>query len=655
MLSFFLIDERNGNMKLSACVIVKNEEKCLSTCLESVKNVASEMIVVDTGSTDRTVEIARQCGASVYHFEWIDDFSAARNFALSKATGDWIIFLDADEQLAAESAPQLHQVIKQAQREQYDLIAVMLTNYDLSNNQPISASPQVRLFRNDPDIRYVGAIHERVVSDKAPLNVLFATDRVVVYHSGYSRSTVAEKEKSKRNLALLFKEWNQNPKSSDLAFYISESYLIDHKFEEALQFGQKVLQFKNATLFGLYERNYVNMINCMIALDYPIEKQLKLIQEAIHAYPNFPDFYFFLGDVYRRQNRFHDAVEAFSSGMQRLTDSVTSQSSAYFTSTKVLTVMGQLLYAVNDLPGCVECFVKALRLDKYNYRALLELVRVFSMHENPENISPFLSRIYDYGNVKDVLLLVNVSLEANNGALADYYMNLVRDDQREQLSSHIAKLHLLLGHYSDALVLYRERYKKEGATHDAVHAIAAALAAGSEEALRDLFPSLPQSLQALLLKESASIQKDDLVLLMDIFVRLNKWEELLGYADLIVEQGVLLKTAEICFQQGAFGFAFELYQYYLEQHGEIDVQTLCAILIKMADCAMRQQNWELALQLLQEAESANPREYCVYERQIQLYVKMQERDRLMNVILKAMNYFPESSYLRSLSVNVINH
>ncbi|UHA61583.1 glycosyltransferase family 2 protein [Metabacillus litoralis] len=84
-------------MKISACLIVKNEANNIRNCINSFKDIVNEVIVVDTGSNDNTVQLAEECGAIVYFFEWINDFASAKNYALEKASGDWIIFLDADE------------------------------------------------------------------------------------------------------------------------------------------------------------------------------------------------------------------------------------------------------------------------------------------------------------------------------------------------------------------------------------------------------------------------------------------------------------------------------------------------------------------------------------------------------------------------------
>ena len=104
-------------MLISACVIVKNEEKNLPAWLDGVKNIADEIIVVDTGSTDKTVEIAEKAKVNLYRFEWIHDFAAAKNFALSKAKGDWIIFLDADEYFDKPARKKIKPLLKKLSKE----------------------------------------------------------------------------------------------------------------------------------------------------------------------------------------------------------------------------------------------------------------------------------------------------------------------------------------------------------------------------------------------------------------------------------------------------------------------------------------------------------------------------------------------------------
>ena len=120
--------------RLSQCMIVKNEETNIRRALSWAAGIAEEQIVVDTGSTDRTVEIAREMGAKVYSFSWTDDFSAAKNFAISKASGQWIAFLDADEYLSEEDAQKLPGLLKQLSPGRTDGIMTAWVQLDSQGN-----------------------------------------------------------------------------------------------------------------------------------------------------------------------------------------------------------------------------------------------------------------------------------------------------------------------------------------------------------------------------------------------------------------------------------------------------------------------------------------------------------------------------------------
>ena len=125
-------------MKLSACVIVKNEEKNLPQWLSSMAQLADEMIVVDTGSEDNTKSLAHHAGAKVFDFTWVDDFAAAKNFAIEQATGDWILFLDADEYFAPETMGLVRDVIrKRAKNNKVAVLLCRLINIDSDRNNRV--------------------------------------------------------------------------------------------------------------------------------------------------------------------------------------------------------------------------------------------------------------------------------------------------------------------------------------------------------------------------------------------------------------------------------------------------------------------------------------------------------------------------------------
>lgn len=182
-------------MKLSLCMIVRDEEVSLPKCLRSVKNVVDEMVVLDTGSVDRTPQIAHKFGAKVHHFTWCNDFSAARNDALKYVTGDWVLILDADETLSPKIIPQLKDSLH---REEYLLIN--LVRHEVGAEQsPYSLVS--RLFRNHPDICFSRPYHALVDDSVAVLlnkephwQVGYLPD-VAILHVGYKKNVIAQHNK----------------------------------------------------------------------------------------------------------------------------------------------------------------------------------------------------------------------------------------------------------------------------------------------------------------------------------------------------------------------------------------------------------------------------------------------------------------------------
>ena len=197
----FSFDSASSAPRLSVCLIVKNEEQFLDPCLASIKGLADQLVVVDTGSTDRTVEIARAHGAEVHAFPWNDDFSAARNAALEHATGDWILMLDADEELPPDQHDALRHALKPGR-----VIAWRLPLEDVGREQD-GCSYVPRLFRNAPGLFYVGRVHEQVFTSievrRAEWGLETRLGQSRLRHHGYTREVTQARGKVARNLRLL--------------------------------------------------------------------------------------------------------------------------------------------------------------------------------------------------------------------------------------------------------------------------------------------------------------------------------------------------------------------------------------------------------------------------------------------------------------------
>jgi tetratricopeptide (TPR) repeat protein len=195
-------------------LIVRNEERHLARCLASVKPVAWQMIVVDTGSNDRTVDIAREFGAEVHHYAWCDDFSAARNEALSHARGDWVLSLDADEELPAESLAELSRHMRTAEAMAFRLPLVE------SGKAEEGCHYVPRLFRNAPGVCFYGRIHEHPFAAIESLCAAWGLEnrlgKARILHYGYSDGSVCQKDKAARNLRLLQLAVEEDPEDLNL-------------------------------------------------------------------------------------------------------------------------------------------------------------------------------------------------------------------------------------------------------------------------------------------------------------------------------------------------------------------------------------------------------------------------------------------------------
>ncbi len=202
-----------GN-RLTVCVLTKNEEKFIGQCLNSVRGLASQIVVLDTGSTDRTVEIAREHGAEVHSLAWADDFSAARNAALEHATGDWILMLDADEELPVAQHAKLLADLKNS-----NVVAFRLPLVNCGQeNEGRSFIP--RLFRNLPGAYYYGRIHEQLFQSFLPSakkwGLKTALGTAELFHHGYSKEMVRDRNKVERNLNLLRQATLEYPADANL-------------------------------------------------------------------------------------------------------------------------------------------------------------------------------------------------------------------------------------------------------------------------------------------------------------------------------------------------------------------------------------------------------------------------------------------------------
>ena len=241
--------------RLSLCTIVKNEEQSLPKCLETVRDLVDDIVILDTGSTDKTVEIAEQFGAKVYYFEWCNDFAIARNEALRYVEGEWVLVLDADEVLNPAIAPQLKQVI-----ESDDNLVVNLIRQEVGAAQsPYSLVS--RLFRRHRDIKFTRPYHAliddsvREILTKEPQWRVINLEEVAILHYGYQAEAINSLDKYTRARVMMEKFLATHPHDPYVCSKLGALYLQSGSVKTGIKFLKQGLKSNLAdppVLFELY-------------------------------------------------------------------------------------------------------------------------------------------------------------------------------------------------------------------------------------------------------------------------------------------------------------------------------------------------------------------------------------------------------------------
>lgn len=431
-------------------MIAKNEEKNIGKCLTHLKAIVDEQIVIDTGSTDNTVEIARNSGAKIYDLKWENDFSAARNFAISKAKGDWIIFLDCDEYFTDESIKNIKKCINESgNMNNIDgIIAEMINIDDKGNIISILSNISARIFKNKKSIKYKNKIHEHLINlrrannDTSGMNLLDRSQTLKIIHTGYAEGAVAEKNKSDRNIVLLKEEIELHPNDAQLYSYLGESLCLGNSVElkeEAIQAFLKALDCIKPTqnyTEGLKQRCYSNILNIMLNANYTIERSKEIFEAAIIEDPEFPDFYYFRACKLLHSNQIDEAEKNYIICIDKC-DKFTMKCEC-----KVINLIENIykyllqIYTIKDnRVKAVEICIALLKTDQYDYSTLSCLIEVLLKQEKEENIINFLAKIYDYNLLKDKIYLIKASEKSKNQFMIKFYKNQIKPEEEKMIEN----------------------------------------------------------------------------------------------------------------------------------------------------------------------------------------------------------------------------
>ncbi len=454
---------------VSACMIVKDEEDLLPDCLQSIRDWVDEIIVVDTGSTDRTVEIAESYGARIFHQTWEEDFSKHRNFSIAQATSDWIFIIDADERLHQRDVSLVKKVLNQ---DDYKIISINVFNVSGESEEHVTFLPSIRFFRRELGLKYEGIVHNLLLP---PADQPIMRVGVRLKHYGYGLSPEKMKAKIARSKALLEKQIAENPDNAFALFNLAQ-LLRGEGVENHPQNASKIIEAAGRALRLTHpnvasERHIHIMTHHQLAWVHFVlgeyHRAEKYCLDVLQFKPDYLDALLLLGHIYLRREMFNEAESYYRKYMEAQarysetceTDNIIilhphSLPSAYYglglvaehtgqpdqarqhyrqtfqLSPGYMDVgfrLGRLCLLDRDYEEAERCYSKLLELDEKSHQALLRLADLRFVQKDFDRADQYYQRALEIS-------------PADNLALTKYGRFLTETDQEERAVEMLEKV-----------------------------------------------------------------------------------------------------------------------------------------------------------------------------------------------------------------------
>lgn len=453
---------------LSLCMIVRDEEKVLRRCLESVKNLVDEIVIVDTGSVDATKQIAFDYTEKVYDFEWINDFAAAKNAAIQKATSKWILVLDADEYVDSSQMDRLVALLKETDHTKPVGFILTIFNYTGSIREgKMVESTALRLFSNHPDLYFERAIHEQIAYRYGEFDQTYY--RFPIFHTGYSLETRQEKDKSSRNLAI-FEKLKETREFDEYDFFtLGNEYFAVGDLKKALYYYKRASTKK--------AENQAFMLHCtnrtvltLIELDR-LKEALEVVEKGLLSFPAYADFYCYKGLILEKIGLATLAAQWFELCL-KVSNSPPGKDGRYwlvspnYGSIVPLTRLTNLYTSFSDTTQAVGALTKLVNFTPGDQIALYQLLNLLSQHEEVEIIVKFIEKIYTPLQPVDILQLFQVSLLLGNHSLIQYYQQQCEQNHIQLSVQYQLLLALILNRQSEFDAILKSMQPTEQSEHN---------------------------------------------------------------------------------------------------------------------------------------------------------------------------------------------
>jgi len=351
-----------GQPLLSLAMMVKNEEEFLEDALRSAQGFCDELVVVDTGSTDRTVQIAQDLGAKVSHFPWCDDFSAARNETLRQASGKWVAILDADERFVGTQPHRIRPLLSPGPNYPFQALMLNVTNTRLDGS-PISSFFSVRIFPRDPRLGYTGRVHNRfgALMEGAPKVEASRYADLGIVHLGYDPEIYKARQKAARSLPLIEATVREEPDNHQQRFYLGREYMMLGRQDEAVAALTLAYEGILATGDGPLVDAATHLMQALILTEATPVEVVRIGQAALQKYPNHPDLWFDLGRSLVRAQALSQAAEAIERALHCLSlPGTSSQVRLAHRRWEACEILGQVYWALEKYAESYARYTEAL-------------------------------------------------------------------------------------------------------------------------------------------------------------------------------------------------------------------------------------------------------------------------------------------------------
>ncbi|MBP2627631.1 MAG: glycosyl transferase family 2 [Firmicutes bacterium] len=424
------------NISVTLCMITKNEEDYITCCIDSVKHLIDEVIIVDTGSTDRTIDKALQAGARVFNYNWQQNFAEARNYALDQAAGDWILVLDADETLEYVDIEGFNNLLVASHIEGYFIEIESV----IGNGEEKMFDQVVRLFRNKPHYRFSGAIHEQVIGSIRQFNseeALGCTDFKII-HRGYLNERIAAQQKHIRNMEVINQALIDNPYDPFLRYSLGIEYIQQGKIAQANEQLSKSLQ-KLKGGEGYFHNVLVNLASGYLQTGQLKEAQ-ELIDRALLMLPQDSDIMLLKGITALYSKDYQVAIEFLEQSL---------------TGNSMNTLANSIHTICGDIYGILDDYDNA----ELEYFTSLQLV--------PQHVYPLLQMIGLKQKGKSQLTWYEISKFTSQKVSKDLQLKLIKMKELEVVlvlalltiinQNSVSKTNLIIGcnDYLRAIMLYQ--------------------------------------------------------------------------------------------------------------------------------------------------------------------------------------------------------